>query len=190
MTTERDSTDMKSESKAAALNGAKRFEWKRHAVKILVVASILLFPALGIHYRPDRNFDYISAGALETEGGVTKVDFDFLGGFEYEKDNVVPAKVMELDGKDVKVIGYMLPVDFDSGEVRSFMLLNNQMGCCFGVMPRVNEFVYVEMPEGKSAKYMTDIPLRVTGKLKIGEGNLVGGLYTMDGKDVEVFRDY
>ena len=190
MTTDSSSTDMKNASRASEPNRPKRFEWKRHVVKILVVASILLFPALGIHYRPDRNFDYTSAGALETEGGVTKVDFDFLGGFEYEKDNVIPAKVMELDGKDIKVIGYMLPVDFESGEVRSFMLLNNQMGCCFGVMPRVNEFVYVEMPEGKSTKFMTDIPLRVTGKLKIGEGNLVGGLYTMKGKDVEVFRDY
>ena len=190
MTVESDSMNIKNENGGALLRGGKRFEWKRHAVKILVVASILLFPALGIHYRPDRNFDYAAAGALETEDGVTKVDFDFLGGFEYEKDNVVPAKVMELDGKDVKVIGYMLPVDFDSGEVRSFMLLNNHMGCCFGVMPRVNEFVYVEMPEGKSTKFMTDIPLRVTGKLKIGEGNLVGGLYTMRGKAVEVFRDY
>ena len=190
MTAESNSTNMKNESGGASLKGGKRFEWKRHVVKILVVASILLFPALGIHFRPDRNFDYATAGALETEDGAAKVDFDFLGGFDYEKDNVVPAKVMELDGKDVKVIGYMLPVDFDSGEVRSFMLLNNQMGCCFGVMPRVNEFVYVEMPEGKSAKYMTDIPLRVTGKLRIGEGNLVGGLYTMTGKSVEVFRDY
>ena len=129
MTTDSSSTDMKNASRASEPNRPKRFEWKRHVVKILVVASILLFPALGIHYRPDRNFDYTSAGALETESGVTKVDFDFLGGFEYEKDNVVPAKVMELDGKDVKVIGYMLPVDFELGEVRSFMLLNNQMGC-------------------------------------------------------------
>lgn len=185
MTAESNSTNMADD----AIKG-KHFEWRRLTVKILVVASILLFPALGINYRPNRNFDYTAAGALETEEGATKVDFDFLGGFDYEKDNVVPAKVMELDGKDVKVIGYMLPVDFDTGEVRSFMLLNNQMGCCFGVMPRVNEFVYVEMPEGKSTKYMTDIPLRVTGKLKIGEGNLVGGLYTMKGRKVEVFRDY
>ncbi len=190
MTGRRDSTDMTNETKKASFKDKKSIDWKRLTVKILVAASILLFPALGIHYRPAPNFDYAAVTALATEDGVTKVDFDFLGGFDYEKDNVVPAKVMELHGKDVKVIGYMLPVDFDSGEVKSFMLLNNQMGCCFGIMPRANDFVYVEMPEGKSAKYMTDIPLRVTGRLKIGEGNLVGGLYTMTGKNVEVFRDY
>ena len=190
MTVRDEQTDITGGGKEVPVKGKRRIDRNRVVVKALVVASILFLPVLGIHYRPAPNFDYAAVTALATEDGVTKVDFDFLGGFDYEKDNVVPAKVMELDGKDVKVIGYMLPVDFESGEVSSFMLLNNQMGCCFGVMPRVNEFVYVEMPEGKSTKFMTDIPLRVTGKLKIGEGNLVGGLYTMKGKNVEVFRDY
>lgn len=84
----------------------------------------------------------------------------------------------------------MLPIDFDSGIVKSFMLLNNQMGCCFGVMPRVNEFIYVEMPEGKSTKYLTDIPLRVTGRLEVVKENLVGGIYSMMADRVEVVKSY
>jgi hypothetical protein len=172
------------------LNDRKRINWNRIITKALVVCSILFLPILGIHYRPQPNFDYSAVNALETENGAIKVDFDFLGGFDYEKEEKIPEKVKNLNGKTIKVIGFMLPIDFDSGVVKSFMLLKNQMGCCFGVMPRVNDFVYVEMPEGKSAKYMTDIPLRVTGKLEVVKENLVGGLYSMTADKVEVFTNY
>lgn len=160
--------------------------WSRVITKALVVFSILFVSILGIHYRPKPVFDYSTVNALETENGAIKADFDFLGGFDYEKDERIPEKVKELNGKTVSVTGFMLPIDFDSGVVKSFMLLNNQMGCCFGVMPRVNEFVYIEMPEGKSTKYMTDIPLRVTGRLELVKQNLVGGIYSMTADKVEV----
>jgi hypothetical protein len=164
--------------------------WNRIITKALVILSILFVSALGIHYRPSPVFDYSTVSALETENGAIKADFDFLGGFDYERDERIPEKVMELDGKTVSVTGFMLPIDFDSGVVKSFMLLNSQMGCCFGVMPRVNEFVYVDMPEGKSAKYMTDVPLRVTGRLEVVKENLVGGIYSMTADRVEVVNNF
>ncbi|HVY54858.1 MAG TPA: DUF3299 domain-containing protein [Thermodesulfobacteriota bacterium] len=168
----------------------KKTNWSRVMTKALVVCSILFVPALGIHYRPRPDFDYSSVSALETENGALKVDFDLLGGFDYERNERIPEVVKELNGKIVKITGFMLPIDFDSGTVKSFMLLNNQMGCCFGVMPRVNEFVYVEMPEGKSTKYMTDVPLAVTGRLEVVKGNLVGGIYSMTADRVETATDY
>jgi hypothetical protein len=168
----------------------RKTNWNRIITKALVVCSILFVPILGIHYRPKPSFDYSAVNALETENGATKVDFDFLGGFDYERDERIPEKVKELNGKTVNITGFMLPIDFDSGVVKSFMLLNNQMGCCFGVLPRVNEFIYVEMPEGKSTKYLTDIPLRVTGRLEVVDLNLVGGIYSMTADRVEVAKSY
>ena len=79
----------------------------------------------------------------------------------------------------------MLPVDFDEGKVNSFLLLNSRMACCFGVMPRTNEFIYVEMPKGMHVKFMTDIPISVSGKLLIGEDNLIDSLYTLEAAKVE-----
>jgi len=168
----------------------RKTNWNRIITKAFVVCSILFVPILGIHYRPKPSFDYSAVNALETENGATKVDFDFLGGFDYERDERIPEKVKELNGKTVNITGFMLPIDFDSGVVKSFMLLNNQMGCCFGVLPRVNEFIYVEMPEGKSTKYLTDIPLRVTGRLEVVDLNLVGGIYSMTADRVEVAKSY
>ena len=37
---------------------------------------------------------------------------------------------------------------------------------------------------------MTDMPLRVTGKLEVVKENLVGGLYSMTADKVEVFKNY
>jgi len=172
------------------MNDRKYINWNKLITKTLVVCSILFLPILGIHYRPTPKFDYSAVNVLESQNGATKVDFEILGGFDYDKDKKIPEKVKDLNGKTIKVIGFMLPIDFDSGAVKSFMLLKNQMGCCFGIMPRVNDFIYVEMPEGKSAKYMTDIPLRITGKLAIVKENLVGGLYSMSADKVEVFKNY
>ncbi|MEW6145632.1 MAG: DUF3299 domain-containing protein [Thermodesulfobacteriota bacterium] len=168
----------------------KKIKWNRVLTRTFVVFSIMFVPALGIHYRPKPDFDYSTVNAFETENGAIKADFDFLGGFDYERDERIPEKVKELNSKTVSVTGFMLPIDFDSDVVKSFMLLNNQMGCCFGVMPRVNEFVYVDMPEGISTKYMTDIPLRVTGRLEVVKGNLVGGIYSMTADKVEAVNNY
>lgn len=172
------------------MNDVKKSNLSRVITKALVIFSILFVSALGIHYRPRPAYDYSTVNAIETENGALKIDFDFLGGFDYEKDGTVPEAVKELDGKKVKITGFMLPVDFESGAVDRFMLMNFRVGCCFDVMPRVNEFVYVEMPEGISTKYLTDIPLAVTGRLEVVNGNIVGGIYTMTADRVETATDY
>ena len=148
--------------------------------KVLLVLVILFVFMLGVNYKPVEKLDYSKLEALEVENGATKVSFKFLGGFDYSADKAIPEPVMILNGEIVQVTGYMLPVDFDEGRVNSFLLMNSRLACCFGVMPRENEFIYVEMPEGMTTKFMTDIPINVAGKLEIGEGNLVGSLYTID----------
>ena len=115
---------------------------------------------------------------------MTKVNFKFLGGYEYEEGKKIPDPVNSLNGKVVEIEGFMLPVDFEEGKVNSFLLMNSRMACCFGVMPRINEFIYVEMPEGKSTKFLTDIPISVSGKLGIGDENLVDSLYTIEANKV------
>lgn len=172
------------------MNDGKKSNWSRVITKALVICSILFVSALGIHYRPRPDYDYSSVKALDTENGALKIDFDFLGGFDYEGDETIPDAVKELSGKTVKITGFMLPVDFESGVVNSFMLMNFRVGCCFDVMPGVNEFVYVEMPDGKSTKYLTDIPLAVTGRLEVVDGNIVGGIFSMTADRVETVTDY
>lgn len=171
------------------MSGKKKFSWNRLIVKAFIVLSIVLILGLGINYRPIKYIDYSTVQALQIKDGVTMVDFEFLGGFDYENGGVVPEKVKELDGKRIEIQGFMLPIDFEDSVVTSFMLLNNQMGCCFGVLPRVNDFVYAELPEGKTTKFMIDTPLTVTGTLEITDRNLVGGIYSLTTEKVEKVKN-
>lgn len=156
--------------------------------RVLVFITLILLFVLGVNYRPKQNINYSEVKALETHNGVTKVDFKFLGGFDYEQKKTVPKPVKNLNGKKIELAGYMLPVDFDEGKVNSFLLMNSRMACCFGVMPRINEFVFVKMPDGKTAEFMTDIPINVSGRFEIGSENLVGSLYTMYADKIEVVK--
>jgi hypothetical protein len=112
------------------------------------------------------------------------VTFDLLGGFNYNKDPM-PEMIKALNGQRVAVTGFMLPTDFDSekGTVKSFLLLRNQMGCCFGITPRINDFVDVEMRGGRGAKYIMDIPITVVGKFEVGKKPLVNSIYRIEAEN-------
>lgn len=141
-----------------------------------------------MHYRPSSSFDYSEVKAFDEKDGFIRTDFGFLSGFDSEKEKA-PNQVKALNGKKVAITGFMLPVDFDRGVVRSFLLLKDQTGCCFGVMPRINEFVYVKMQGGDSAEFMTDVPITVSGRFGVDEKNLVGSLYTMKADEIELTED-
>ena len=158
--------------------------------KILVFLIIFFVFLLGVNYQPREELDYSKLEALEVENGATRVSFKFLGGFDYDGGKDIPEPVMVLNGEVVQVTGFMLPIDFDSGRVNSFLLMNSRAACCFGVMPRANEFIYVEMPDGVTTKFMTDMPINVSGKLEIGEDNLVGSLYSMDALSIKKAENF
>jgi len=152
--------------------------------KILALGGLILLFLLGVHYRPSPHFDYSEVRAVEKDGFI-EANFDLWSGFDPEKDQM-PNQIRMLNGKKIAVTGFMLPVDFEDGRVTSFILLNNQMGCCFGIMPRMNELIYIKMQGNTSAKFMTDVPIKVFGKFKVGEENVVGSLYGIEADRVLV----
>lgn len=102
----------------------------------------------------------------------------------------IPEEIKKLDGTWAKVDGYMLPLEYEGDGVKAFLLSRHQMGCCFGVLPKPNELVEVEMPEGQIAPYVSYMPVVVTGKLRVGprEGasTVLSGIYRLESPKVEV----
>ncbi|HAV60834.1 MAG TPA: hypothetical protein DCY13_00520 [Verrucomicrobiales bacterium] len=102
-----------------------------------------------------------------------------------EKTNgQIPPKLRELNQKSVAVKGYMLPLKVEEGAVTEFLLMRDQSMCCFGTVPKINEWVSVKTI-GKGVKPVMDEPVTIFGKLHVGEmrenGYLVG-IYRMDGE--------
>jgi hypothetical protein len=103
-----------------------------------------------------------------------------------------PDSIRSMDGAEVVVPGYMMPYDSDGdGKVLSFYLVRSILICCFGVPPRLNEIVRCEAAPGKSCEYYYNIPVRVYGKLKVGEIREYGqvqALYTMSVERIEQLK--
>ena len=90
----------------------------------------------------------------------------------------------KLDDQRVAITGFMLPTKFKNGRVTEFLLMKDQSGCCFGAMPRINEWIIVKMMNDGVPPLM-DMPLTFVGKLKVGEvfeEGYLAGIYQLEGE--------
>lgn len=134
-----------------------------------------------------------------TPGEFTPIPFAVLAGYKYvepipvegekpedvEKRRAsgqIPPEILALDGANAQVEGWMVPLEItDEGHVKSFILVNKPPECCFGDMQAMNEWIDVVMEPGKHAEFNVDRPVKVSGKLEVGEK-------TEDGFVLSVYR--
>lgn len=134
-------------------------------------------------------------------GGYQVVGFDQLASFEFaaptyetagadgqpavkKGDEQIPERIKGLDTKKVLVTGFMLPVKMVDGHVMEFLLVKDQMMCCYGVMPKTNEWIVVKM-SGNGLPPSMDVPISIEGKLKVGEiydNGFLLGIYLLEGE--------
>lgn len=95
----------------------------------------------------------------------------------------IPLTIRALDAKKVAVTGFMLPLKQADGFVTEFLLLKDQSMCCFGLSPKANEWVQVQM-KGKGIRSIMDEPIIICGTLHVGEfqhNQQMAGVYRLDG---------
>jgi hypothetical protein len=119
--------------------------------------------------------------------GVTLVTWETLAAYDYDspsmedqrsvkirqkkKKKPIPDFIRALNGTKVAVTGFLIPVDTDeTGEFATvFVIVRSQMTCCYGVVPKLNEWVMVTMEKNKKIKAVSDVPTTVFGVIDIGE---------------------
>ena len=77
----------------------------------------------------------------------------------------------------------MLPLEGEVDNLRTFMLLKDQMACCFGVIPLLNEWVYVKVPKNKTISSYQDELVTLYGTLRVGarfEDDMLTGIYHLE----------
>ena len=138
--------------------------------------------------------------------GCEKLGFETLSGFPFEVTKEmadgslnlaaassatrkkIPAAVRAWDNRLVAIRGFLLPLKMNNGLAIEFLLLRNQNMCCFGSVPKINEWICVE-PRGEGVKPIMDQPITIMGKLRVGEirenGYLVG-IYKMQAAEVYI----
>lgn len=98
--------------------------------------------------------------------------------------NQIPDHIRSLNNQFVTLKGFMLPLKVEKGLVTELLIMRDQSMCCYGTVPKINEWVSVKML-GTGVKPIMDQAVTLFGKFKVGEmyenGYLVG-IYAMDGE--------
>src|SRR5581483_10952189 len=95
--------------------------------------------------------------------------------------------VKKLTGKPIRIRGYILP-SFQQNGIKKFVLVRDNMQCCFGPGAALYDCIVVDMAEGASADF-TVRPVSVEGVFNVdevvgAEGNTLA-VYHLDGKEVK-----
>ncbi|MDG1985882.1 MAG: DUF3299 domain-containing protein [Planctomycetota bacterium] len=86
---------------------------------------------------------------------------------EYEGEDLhFPDRIRALDGQQVALTGYMIPLRWDQNKVPHFMLVRDLLQCCFGGAPEPDEWVDVDMAPGGTT-YWAYVPVVVRGTFKL-----------------------
>ena len=101
-----------------------------------------------------------------------------------------PAVVAELDGKRVRIGGYVVPLDFDATRIKEFLLVPFVGACIHVPPPPPNQIIYVKAEEGFEVTGQFD-PVYVTGTIKTARQftGLAATGYTMEAERVEMRKE-
>jgi hypothetical protein len=132
----------------------------------------------------------------EMDGAYLKLGFDRLSGYkfvapEYDPlanpkavpptgEEQIPSIVKSWNGKKAVVTGFMLPTKLDNGKAVEFLLMANQMACCYGTVPNMNDWIIVKSPKG--VPITQDVPISFRGTFTVSatfESGYMTGIYEL-----------
>ena len=157
---------------------------KHTFAKTLVGVAVLLIAASSVNVR---------AADDDSDGKAKDVTFDDIK-FDIKKDapfkrEMLTEKIEKLSGSSIKIRGYILP-GFKEKGITQFVLVRDNMECCFGPGAAIYDCILVEMAPGKSTSF-TVRPVSVHGKFEISEFKDPGdekrtlAIYRMVGEEVK-----
>lgn len=114
-----------------------------------------------------------------------QLTFSTLMTWEYEvgENPSPPEEVKKLDGRKVRLTGFMYPLQ-EGKSIQYFCLLRTTQTCCYGPRPQYNQYVFVEME--KPTKFRRLDPVSCVGKFKVDPSPDEGFIYRMEGETCEL----
>ncbi|HSR54015.1 MAG TPA: DUF3299 domain-containing protein [Acidobacteriota bacterium] len=123
----------------------------KHAVRI----SILILLAA-----------FITAPSPRANDEAVEVDWATLQELDYHTGEMSD-KLTKLNGKTVRIPGFMVPLDDDDEAVNEFLLVPYVGACIHTPPPPPNQLVHVKMKGRKRAEVLWWVPIWVEGQLDI-----------------------
>lgn len=160
-----------------------------------------LLASLGKNQLDHIPISELAIDAPELEPGVKLLSFNDLYLPDYEGDpsfdgeerldasEIFPPHILALNGQKVALDGFMQPLDFRDRQVIAFVLSPVPPGCCFGAIPRMDEYLEAVVVDPKGIPYYGARPIRAIGHLEVGEAldeyGYVTSIYRLDVERVD-----
>ncbi len=137
---------------------------------------------------PHRNF--------RKEGKALRASFDDIDLLKVLNMDPVPMDAAdhfpewlnELNGKHVRIRGYMRP-GFELEGITQFLFVRDNGECCYGPLPKIYDMIAVELADGESSDLIEGTPFDVEGTFRIephaDEIELYGLFFIDDGVIIE-----
>lgn len=114
------------------------------------------------------------------------IKLDLEKGAPFRRD-VLTERVTALDGRRVRIRGYILP-SFQQSGLTQFVLVRDNQECCFGPGAALHDCVVVRMQPGRTATFSIR-PVAVAGTFRVDELRGPDGrhlaIYALDGENVQ-----
>ena len=96
----------------------------------------------------------------------------------------------ELNGSQVKIPGFVIPLEGDANTVTEFLLVPYFGACIHVPPPPPNQIIYVKFPKGAPVQELWDV-IYVVGKLKTEtiSHELAETAYVIEGAEIEPYDD-
>lgn len=119
------------------------------------------------------------------------LDIEHIGQAMAGPQSINAPVVKELNGKLVKIPGFVVPLEGDDDVVTEFLLVPYFGACVHVPPPPSNQLIHVKMPKGAPIEAMYD-PIYVIGVIKTEswEGELAQVGYSMDGSEIAPYDDF
>ena len=124
-----------------------------------------MLPEGPLPWSTERAVAFPAGGAASTADAVA-IDWKMLGTLDYQNGRV-PDPLKRLNGKLVKVPGFIVPLEDYEEEGAEFLLVPYFGACVHTPPPPPNQMVYVRMDGGRKLKFGWWDPVWMEGTLKI-----------------------
>lgn len=114
--------------------------------------------------------DRASRDAARSKGELTFDDlkFEMEKGGTFHRSLLTP-EIEALNKQEIRIRGYILPASvFKQTGIEEFVLVRDNMECCFGPGAMLYDCIIIQMEKGKSANFTTR-PIAVKGRFEVKE---------------------
>jgi hypothetical protein len=117
------------------------------------------------------------------------LEWQMMAGLDYRSGQMTSV-LRQLDGKQVRIPGFIVPLEDTATEVTEFLLVPYVGACVHVPPPPPNQLVYVQMTSGKKATVDWWNPIWIHGRLSIATVESVYGAvgFQLEGVRIEPYE--